>query len=60
MPPEHLFDAELTYRARMAPLAGHSEGQLIGSGDGSVYGQRVRGGCCAGRCSRGPVNWPAR
>jgi len=43
MPLEHLFDAELEYRPGMAPLAGHGEGQLIGSGDGSVYGQRVRG-----------------
>jgi hypothetical protein len=40
---EHLFDAELTYRAGMAPLAVHGEGQLIGSGDGTVRGQRVRG-----------------
>ncbi len=31
MPLEHLFDAELTYRAGMAPLAEHGEGQLIGS-----------------------------
>jgi hypothetical protein len=43
MPLEHLFDAELTYRAGMAPLAEHGEGQLIGSGDGSVHGRRVRG-----------------
>jgi hypothetical protein len=43
MPLEHLFDAELTYHAGMAPLADHGEGQLIGSGDGSVQGQRVRG-----------------
>src|SRR5215470_20279334 len=43
MPLEHLFDAELTYRAGMAPLAEHGEGQLIGSGDGSVHGQQVRG-----------------
>jgi hypothetical protein len=40
---EHLFDAKLTYRAGMAPLAEHSEGQLIGSGDGSAHGQRVPG-----------------
>jgi hypothetical protein len=56
---EHLFDAKLTYRAGMAPLAVHGEGQLIGSGDGTVRGQRVRG-ICAGRCSRGPGSWPAR
>lgn len=43
MPLEHLFDAELTYRAGMAPLAEHGEGQLIGSGNGSAHGQRVRG-----------------
>ena len=43
MPLEHLFDAELAYRPGMAPLAGHGEGQLIGSGDGSVHGPRVRG-----------------
>ena len=43
MPLEHLFDAELEYRAGMAPLAEHGDGELIGSGDGSVHGQRVRG-----------------
>jgi hypothetical protein len=43
MPPERLFDAELTYREGMAPLAEHGEGRLVGSGDGSVHGQRVRG-----------------
>ncbi len=59
MPLEHLFDAELEYRSGMAPLAEHGEGQLIGSGDGSVYGQRVRGRC-AGRCSRSPGSWSAR
>jgi len=42
MPLQHLFDAELTYRTGIAPLADHGEGQLIGSGDGSVHGQRVR------------------
>jgi hypothetical protein len=40
---EHLFDAKLEYRPGMAPLAEHGEGQLIGSGDGSVHGPRVRG-----------------
>ena len=40
---EHLFDAELEYRPGMAPLAEDGEGQLIGSGDGTVDGQRVRG-----------------
>ena len=43
MPLEHLFDAELTHRAGMAPLAGHGDGQLIGSGDGTVHGQRLGG-----------------
>jgi hypothetical protein len=43
VPLEHLFDAELTYRAELAPLAEHGEGQLIGSGDGSVSGPRVQG-----------------
>lgn len=43
MPLEHLFDAELTYRAELAPLAEHGERQLIGSGDGSVSGPRVQG-----------------
>ena len=43
MPLEHLFDAELTHRAGMAPLAGRGDGQLIGSGDGTVHGQRLRG-----------------
>ena len=59
MPLEHLFDAELAYRPGMAPPAGHGEGQLIGSGDGSVDGPRVRG-TLAGRCSRGPGSWSAR
>ena len=43
MPLEHLFDAELEYRAGMAPLAEHGDGELIGSGEGSVDGERVRG-----------------
>ena len=43
MPLEHLFDAELEYRPGMAPLTEHGEGQFIGSGDGRVHGQRVRG-----------------
>jgi hypothetical protein len=43
MPLEHLFDAELEYRAGMTPLAEHGDGELIGSGDGSVEGQRLRG-----------------
>jgi hypothetical protein len=43
MPLEHLFDAELEYRAGMAPLAEHGDGELIGSGEGSVDGDRLRG-----------------
>jgi hypothetical protein len=43
MPLEHLFDAELEYRAGMAPLAEHGEGELIGTGKGTVDGQRLRG-----------------
>jgi hypothetical protein len=43
MPLEHLFDAELEYRPGMAPLAEHGDGELIGSGEGSVDGQRLRG-----------------
>jgi hypothetical protein len=43
MPWERLFDAVLEYRPEMAPLAEHGEGQLIGSGEGTVDGQRVRG-----------------
>jgi hypothetical protein len=43
MPLEHLFDAELEYRDGMAPLSDSGEGELIGSGDGSVEGERLRG-----------------
>jgi hypothetical protein len=44
MPLDHLFDAELACHAGVAPLAEHGEGQLIGSGDGSVDGQPGAGG----------------
>lgn len=43
MPLEHVFDAELEHREGMAPLADSGEGELIGSGDGGVDGERVRG-----------------
>lgn len=43
MPLEHVFDAELEYRPGMLPITGNGEGQLIGSGDGSVHGPKVRG-----------------
>lgn len=39
----HLFDAELEYRADMAPVAATGEGELIGSGDGIVRGHDLRG-----------------
>ncbi|MGH2682418.1 MAG: DUF3237 family protein [Actinomycetota bacterium] len=42
---EHLFDAELKFRPGMDPVvpASGREGQLIGSGDGTVRGAAVRG-----------------
>jgi hypothetical protein len=43
MPLEHLFDAELEYQSAMAPIAEDGEGELVGSGDGSVDGQRLHG-----------------
>jgi hypothetical protein len=43
VPFEHLFDAELEYRPGMSPIAEKGEGQLIGSGDGNVYGPKLRG-----------------
>ena len=39
----HLFDAELVYRSEMAPLTREGEGELIGSGDGSVVGDSIAG-----------------
>ena len=39
----HLFDAELVYRSEMEPLTGEGEGELIGSGDGSVAGEAIAG-----------------
>lgn len=40
---EHLFDAELVYRSEMEPLAVDGEGELIGSGDGTVVGPAIAG-----------------
>ena len=40
---EHLFDAELQYQAGMQPIAAEGEGQLIGSGDGVVRGEKLAG-----------------
>ncbi len=39
----HLFDAELVYRSEMEPLTQEGEGELIGSGDGSVVGHAITG-----------------
>ena len=40
---ERLFDAELVYRSEMEPLTEEGEGELIGSGDGSVAGPAIAG-----------------
>ncbi len=40
---EHLFDADLPYVPGMPPVASDGEGQLIGSGDGAVHGERLTG-----------------
>jgi hypothetical protein len=51
----HLVDAELVYRPEMEPLTRDGEGELIGSGDGTVVGDaitaRSRGRCSSGRAS---------
>src|SRR5919197_4714613 len=39
----HLFAAELVYRSEMEPLTRQGEGELIGSGDGTVVGEAVAG-----------------
>jgi hypothetical protein len=39
----HLFDAELVYRSGMEPLTRAGEGELIGSGDGTVVGDAIAG-----------------
>jgi hypothetical protein len=39
----HLFSAELVYRAEMEPLTRDGDGELIGSGDGSVVGDSITG-----------------
>jgi hypothetical protein len=54
---EHLFDGELTYRAGMAPLAEHSEGQLIGSGDGASMASGC-GGVLRWTLFERPASWP--
>jgi hypothetical protein len=38
-----LFDAELVYRSKMEPLTQDGEGELIGSGDGTVVGDAITG-----------------
>lgn len=45
MPLEHLFDAELHYRQDIEPVVSSEgrEGELIGSGDGTVNGGRLIG-----------------
>jgi hypothetical protein len=40
---EHLFDAELLYRSNAEPLTRAGEGELIGSGDGTVVGPLIEG-----------------
>ena len=40
---EHLFDAELEYRPGMRPIATDGDGELIGSGDGVVRGEKLEG-----------------
>jgi hypothetical protein len=39
----HIFNAELVYRSEMQPLSREGEGQLIGSGDGTVVGDSITG-----------------
>src|SRR5262245_36438121 len=38
-----LLDAELVYRAEIEPLTREGEGELIGSGDGTVVGDAIKG-----------------
>src|SRR5215510_2327419 len=40
---ERLFDAELDYQPGKSPLASDGDGALIGSGDGTVHGQKLAG-----------------
>jgi len=40
---EHLFDAELVYRSEIEPLTEEGEGELIGSGVGTVTGPALAG-----------------
>ena len=39
----HLFDAELHHQPGMPPIAPDGEGELIGSGDGVLRGDRLEG-----------------
>jgi hypothetical protein len=39
----HLSDAALVYRPEMKPLTRDGEGELIGSGDGTVFGDAIAG-----------------
>jgi hypothetical protein len=40
---QRLFDAELQYQPDVAPIVATGEGELIGSGDGTVRGPNLRG-----------------
>lgn len=40
---DHLVDAELVYRSGIEPLSQDGEGELIGSGDGTVVGPAIAG-----------------
>jgi hypothetical protein len=40
---EHLFDAELRYRPGTPPITNEGEGELIGSGEGVVRGEKLDG-----------------
>jgi hypothetical protein len=40
---EHVFDAELVYLADMEPLSDDGEGELIGSGEGTLVGAAIEG-----------------
>ena len=59
---EPLFDAELRHRPGMDPVAGAAdgEGQLIGSGDGTVTGPKLAGSLRRRMCSAAtgrPLAW---
>lgn len=40
---QHLFDAELRYQPGLEPLVATGEGELIGSGNGTFHGPKLRG-----------------